>query len=740
MRKYFRERPLAVLLASALTLAVLVFNMILAHQATSTVALVDGWAVLNRLRLFENGEISLGNYLFSPHGAHLHLAAYAPAWLDFHYVGGQQRVTQALSLAATCIFCCFFVCILIREGVRNNVSALVMAFGCAAAVALLSGLADEETMLHPFQAVLSLARLSYALLLFALIRALLNNRPGLYLVAMGCALLAVTFHGTGYVFAICVIIVHALICRRAWMVAVSVLPLLVAVAVQRYYSEGGGELANLGAALSMRTVVAIVPALSAYFVSPVWVLEAVVGVNVLLAFGFVIFCITTWLTLAALRSVLGIRSLKPRRMWHAMLAARVDHAPDIVTVFLAVMGVFLLASGVAATLFWIVRTVAATDQVPLYHYVLYSRRYGAFACLSYVIVIVALFRAVRNSGGHRMAGLAAPFTLVLTTLLLAAALYSSILDLRTYDLDNKLNIAAAGIALGLSPIQPEVDKVWEGAAQDAYWVTELPKTAKFVRALKKGIWHDLPEVGARGGAFYAAYPIGNLKRQPIASDTAPGRCAFSGNIPVGTSEFGTAGLVLPVANSEGVVVGFAAHLRVNAERAPHAVSGFVQCAGGTADMTPLFLAHDITPLPAIVRGVAARGSGLRPIAPITDVKGSLVCAREAGNGTLAGNTVILTLTNASGFDWRLDEGQFPVRLGVHLLNGSGGFARWDDGFRVPTEDVVVPSHGSATLRFPLGKLSLAGAGPDGALTAQFALVQDRNAWFSNISCNIALSP
>src|SRR5438874_1917108 len=120
MNDYFRARPRAVTLAWAGALIVFLFDLWLALQGTARVALVDGWAILNRIMHFENGELSLDKLLFMPHGAHLHLAAVVPTWLDFRYAGGEQYLTQAMSLTATAVFCALFVWILIREGVRTH--------------------------------------------------------------------------------------------------------------------------------------------------------------------------------------------------------------------------------------------------------------------------------------------------------------------------------------------------------------------------------------------------------------------------------------------------------------------------------------------------------------------------------------------------------------------------------------------------------------------------------------------
>lgn len=728
-------------LAWLLALAVLAINLVWACRATSPVALVDGWAVLNRIMHFERGDITWAEYLFRPHGAHLHFIVYAISWLDFQFAGGAQALTQLVSLTATVLFGMFFVRLILREGARQGASSLMLILGCAAAMAAIASLADAEIMLHPFQVVLSVSRLTFMVLLYAIITGIIEERVGLYLFAMLLSLLAVTFHGTGYVFAICVIVVHAMVARRVWMAILSVAPLLSAVIVQNVFSQGSGELSHLSQALDLRSLIGIFPAMAAYFVSPLAIFAVTIGTNALLCVGFVLFCAVLVLTVRSTLAILGLRRWALSDLWQQLRAARIGVRADPVQVFLAVIGIFLLASGVAATLFWVIRTAADAQRLPPSYYVLNSGRYGSFACLGFVIVIIALLRMPRLQ-------LSAPSTLLksVATLvpacLLGMAVYSSLLELRLYELDDKLNNAAAGIMTGLKPTQPEAEAVWDGARDDPYWARELPATAEFMRGEHKGIWNEMPPMGAQGGAFYAGYRISDLVRTPVASDAVSGRCAIRGTIPV-SHEFGKIGRVLPLANADGVVVGYAALLRMKPSPNVRAVSGFARCPAGSASAEPLFLGHDMHSSAALAlarQAPPARGGGTLPVTPLTDMKGSLSCGIEpavAGKDQVA----VLTLTNESNFDWNMDTGSMPIGIGVHLLDSKGGFVYWDEGLRVPANGAFIAPHTSAVMHIPLAAITLKAAGPErGALTARFGLVQDRHTWFNAISCDAVVRP
>jgi len=717
-------------------LAVLAINMIWACRAISSVALVDGWAVVNRIMHFQRGEMTWMQYLFIPHGAHLHSVVYAISWLDYEYAGGAQMLTQWISLIATALFGIFFVRLILREGTRQQASHWLLTLGCAAVMAAICSLADREIMLHPFQVVLSVSRLTFVILLYAIIVGMIEDRIRLYLVGMLFSLVAVTFHGTGYVFAMCVVVAHVLVCRRVWMGVMSLTPLLSNVIVQKIFSQGGGELNQLSQALDMRSLVGIVPGMAAYFASPITTLESKLGTNVLLGIGFLMFCAVTVFTLRAILAILGVRKWAWSGILQQLRAARTGPQADPFRVLLTVLGVFLLASGAAATLFWVIRTAVGPQDFPPSYYILTSGRYGSFACLGFVIIVFALLRLPQLR-------LDAPVTLVKSGALLAAAFlvglafYASLLELRVYHQDDDLNIAAAGIMTGIKPTQPEAEAVWEHAISDPHWAKELPATSEFMRVQRKGLWYKMPPMNARGGAFFTGYPIVDLVRKPVLSDTVSGRCEIGGTIPV-SDEFSEKGHVLPVANAEGVVVGYAALLRITKAPNSRTVRGFARCPTGIADASPLFLAHDMrsTALIAFGEPSPTRGGGMLPVKPLSDMHGSLSCAVEPGAGGKV-PTAVLTLTNASKFEWTLNVGRRPIGVGVHLLDSKGSQVYWDDGLRVPASDTVIAPQASTVLRMPVSAISLKNAGIErGALTARFQLLQDGHAWFPGISCDI----
>ena len=128
-----------------------------------------------------------------------------------------------------------------------------------------------------------------------------------------------------------------------------------------------------------------------------------------------------------------------------------------------------------------------------------------------------------------------------------------------------------------------------------------------------------------------------------------------------------------------------------------------------------------------------RGMGNAPILPISEMLGRMTCRVDP-----AIDAVLLTLHNRSSFDWRLGAGAYPIGVGVHLRAGDGELLRWDDGFRIPS-DAYVKQGSSSLMRVPLCALPRAAEIRDGApVVAEFALVQDGNAWFGDVSCSAPL--
>lgn len=144
-----------------------------------------------------------------------------------------------------------------------------------------------------------------------------------------------------------------------------------------------------------------------------------------------------------------------------------------------------------------------------------------------------------------------------------------------------------------------------------------------------------------------------------------------------------------------------------------------------------------------------RGDGEKPVLPLSDMQGEFRCAvaSSASTGTVS-DTLVLTIANNSSFDWKFNQGRFPLKIGVHLRSPDGTLLRWDDGFRLSTgtpgnvtgsETLSIPRGTARQLRFPLSQLNLKEPGEGHQdLIADFRLVQDGHAWFEHLGCKLII--
>jgi hypothetical protein len=154
-------------------------------------------------------------------------------------------------------------------------------------------------------------------------------------------------------------------------------------------------------------------------------------------------------------------------------------------------------------------------------------------------------------------------------------------------LDDRLNVALAGISTGLSPILPQTEDIWPQVGSDWFWKNQVPRTVNWLREIQAGPWRDLPPLGSWGGASYAALPLNEVRREPLPADVTPGYCRLTARLPQWGHAFPTSSVVVPVSDSHGVVVGFVAMTRRSAHRAVRSLEGFVLCA--PTDTSPLFV-------------------------------------------------------------------------------------------------------------------------------------------------------
>jgi hypothetical protein len=143
-----------------------------------------------------------------------------------------------------------------------------------------------------------------------------------------------------------------------------------------------------------------------------------------------------------------------------------------------------------------------------------------------------------------------------------------------------------------------------------------------------------------------------------------------------------------------------------------------------------------------------RGLGMAKIEPLETMQSDVTC----GSGTyerplsISRDSLSVRILNRSNFDWRINAGPLPIRLGLkELVSGNGTRLRWDGGFRLPGSFTI--ASGEATqVSIPLRDLKLPADLPweRQEIIGVFSMLQEGNAWFGavpgNTECRVSLVP
>lgn len=558
-----------------LSLLLVVFQLVMANTAILPIPLVDGWAVWNRAMHLKLGEVDWATYLFAPHGAHPHAIVYLIAWFDFYWGYAQQTIMKACSFLAI-MGCALFAVKRAQYWLsRGRANPLVVIVASLAVAAIITSLSDYETMMQPFQVVMSVSRLVYFLLLWQLIKVLRVEHAAGYVLTVALSCVAVTFHGTGYIFSIVFLLVHLFFATRVYMCVGALLPMASLWWLQKNFSVGGSELSHLGELLNLGFIVPFFKAFFAYLVSPLSFMEKTTGSQVLLCLGFLLVCILVVVTLKFAYFGLGFRFQARER--RSQRSADSDEL-----IFAGAIAVFVLLSAAAAALLWIVRLYGVDDpNAPPYKVVMYTARYGAYSSFAYVILL-CMFAQVFYAKVQAVVLAAA------SVFVLGVAITPTFLLKQNYIYDDEENISVAGLSVGLSPILPGLDGIWPSAGEDWYWKTELPKTVSYLRAEHFGPWRSLPDPYSTGNSAGNYVAVKKVIVTNVDVDVDRRRCAVSGVVSVLNQVLPSKSTLLPIVDGNRQVVGYGVLTRRSVGLPEREFKGFLFCSsapGATSDMT-----------------------------------------------------------------------------------------------------------------------------------------------------------
>ncbi|NVZ72985.1 hypothetical protein [Pseudomonas costantinii] len=513
---------------------IVAINIFIAARYTSVSSLVDGWAVWNRVMLLNFNEMSFIDYLLNFFGAHPHSIVMLLAWLDYH-VGSANQVILSIALyASVAAFALFCTQRFLVWAKKVNAPGYGIILGGAAIALLATTLADQQVMTIPFQAVLAISRLSYIVLLWALIRSLRNDSNSHLSVVTILSCFAVTFHGAGPIFALLFIAIHCMMYKGAWRFLTGLAPLASSM-THAYFYRPGGELNNLTSLISLDGLTSISKALFGYFASILLPLLGILSEQTILIIGAVVFLFTALFACYCLFSLIIGRFKKAE-----------TQPTDDEKLFAGIMSVFILLSGAAAAILMTVRV--GPDS---YKATLSSSRYIAYSLLSYALIICVLVQSLNKK--H----LANIFKVSGVVLIGAVGLYPTLVFKNNYSFDIELNKSIAAISVGISPLVHPADAIWPSAKDDWYWVNSLPETVSYLKEEKLGPWSNLPDLHQiyMGKKKPTEIKTSSLSKMPLSCNGDIFQ--FSGTLPAPARSQFSRSRIITLLDDRNKVVGFA---------------------------------------------------------------------------------------------------------------------------------------------------------------------------------------
>lgn len=146
------------------------------------------------------------------------------------------------------------------------------------------------------------------------------------------------------------------------------------------------------------------------------------------------------------------------------------------------------------------------------------------------------------------------------------------------------------------------------------------------------------------------------------------------------------------------------------------------------------ITRDMLPSVFLSAETLSKGSGDRPLAASDGFSGRLSCLGSKSVG--AKSAIAIRLYNDNAYDLHLDQGEYPIRIGVHVMTLDGKMLVFDGGYRVPLTGII-KSNSSQDIEVDLKSIDYEAVGSL-PVKLEFALLQEGNAWFGNASCRIEL--
>lgn len=491
-------------------------NMALVIRVFTPAPFVDGWAVLYRIMQVNSGQIRPDQYIFHMHGAHLHSIVYGLTYLDFA-LGGRQLFLLAVSMTLTVATAVFFARVLLVIPIQPSwlrwLGAITLAF-------LVTSPQDVEGVVMPFHVVIQASRLTFLWLLWSVANILVGNSGGAanrsYLIRLGFACIATTFHGSGNLFALAFIALHV-VARAGWRrTALSVLPLVTVMIAQRTYGPRETEFTaalhvltvhNLTQAFGLFTGFLLAPVIDSSLWREVAWLRLPIAVAVLGMFS--------WLGVAVARALYRQWAAGDFRQ-HIAPSPRptLTRSSQALVVFSASVLVYYVLAGVGAVLIQLVRNPASPGDLDR---LLVPHRYCATSIIGWwLLVCWGLEGALSRWRRYASAGV-----LLVCLLLFIDEAKTGFLHCRDYRRTH-LNLATTALLVGLPPLIPETAMAWS----DGYFKAELDALMPYLRRHRRSIFAWVAPLGSTWAAGGSSTRV-----QSFSVTTQPGFCRVTGALP-----------------------------------------------------------------------------------------------------------------------------------------------------------------------------------------------------------------
>jgi hypothetical protein len=474
---------------------------------------VDGWAVLYRIMQANLGALRPDEYLFQPHGAHLHSIVYALTYIDFA-LGGHQIFLLATAITATIASAFFIVHVLLSFPIERPWLRWLAGITCAF---LFTSPQDTEGVVMPFHVVIQASRLTYLWLLWSVAHIVAENSAGLlnrsYLIRLGFACVATTFHGSGHLFAIAFIALHV-VARAGWRkIALSVLPLVTALIIQRAYGPRQSEFTAALSVLSVDNLQQAFGLFIGFLLTPIldsWLWKELAWLR--LPIAVVVLGMFAWLAVSIGRGLYQqwVRPLSPIAS-STPLAVRISRT---LVVFSASVLAYYALAGIGAVTIQLVRNPGSPGDLDR---LFVPHRYCATAIIGWwLLACWALSGALSRLRQFASAGL-----LVVSLLVFIGEARTGIAHCRDYRRTH-LNLATTALLVGLPPLIPETGMAWS----DAYFKAELDALMPYLRRHRRSIFAWVAPLGTTWSEGGSAIRV--VTSSPT---TQRGYCRVTGPLP-----------------------------------------------------------------------------------------------------------------------------------------------------------------------------------------------------------------